>query len=253
MATTNTRTCIACGVPKPLSAFLQITARGTMYGNICSTCRSAGIKEPTRGLAAEEGRGTSRTGVTIGAKERVHQEKEQKREIKELKDKEGKEKKHREEIKSEKLERGELLEKEEKERRTDYIESKKTFFTTPAKQPPATKQPGTAERRPLDAAQLIERMEREKASEKEQKKRTTFDLSSGGSTVDQPSTGMTKFENEVMRAFRTWLGGSAALGFKQPAKSEAGKTGEKTPGQDPLEKAADDLWGNKNRGPSSKR
>ena len=82
-----TRTCSACGIEKPLSAFLQISGtQGTLYGAICATCRSAGItgKKPTTSL--DEGTTSASSGSRIGVKEKVFIEKEQfeKKELKKI-------------------------------------------------------------------------------------------------------------------------------------------------------------------------
>src|SRR3990167_11420340 len=68
---TLSKTCAACGLQKPLSAFLQLTDAGTSYGNICSTCRKAGadIKKPK--TEAEDST-TSVSGHKIDTKTKIH-------------------------------------------------------------------------------------------------------------------------------------------------------------------------------------
>src|SRR3990167_7374031 len=99
-----TRICTACGMEKPLSAFLQITgAQGTTYGNICSTCRGTGAKEKSSVPALEEEQSSTSSGIRIGSKQKVEIEKEKKRELDELKQHYVEEEKKREQIITEKI------------------------------------------------------------------------------------------------------------------------------------------------------
>src|SRR5438105_2533589 len=104
-----TRVCSICGIEKPLSAFLEISAQGTRYGVICSSCRAAekGKKE----AKPEEDIVTLPGGARIGGKEKVFIAKEQKRQIKDLKDLFKKESQRREEVAEKKLTEEELKEK----------------------------------------------------------------------------------------------------------------------------------------------
>jgi len=258
----NTRTCSACGLQKPLSAFLQITAQGTMYGHICSTCRGAGIKEKSRTTLTDEEQGTSRAGSRIGAKERVFAEKEHQREYKELKDKEFKEGKKQDEISADKAERREDLEKEEKDRREEFLDTKKSLLSYQSKQSIGKqsiitqKKPDQA---PFSATQAIEKTQTEKMSEQEQRLKTSEDFASGGSTVDAPSAGMTKRDNATFRTFQTWLGTSSTIGRQspallKPAQQEKAAKSENTTGKDPIQTFIEDTWPSKDtRGPSTRR
>ena len=65
-----TKTCSSCGQQKPLSAFLQLAgAKGSMYGNICASCRKTvatqGHKETDEGT-------TRKADHRIGSEEKVH-------------------------------------------------------------------------------------------------------------------------------------------------------------------------------------
>src|SRR6266568_2690642 len=80
--TQMTRTCSACGIEKPLAAFLEISStHGTRYGNLCATCRGAGITEKKLNKTEEEHSTIATSGTRIGLKERVFIEKEQKKQI----------------------------------------------------------------------------------------------------------------------------------------------------------------------------
>lgn len=123
------RSCLACGLEKPLAAFLQLTGtQGTVYGNICSACRSASAKgspvvpkkETDDGDESDGGSGLNmgykaRRAHELIAHEFLEQRDEDKKESRELKDK----------IASDKTEKKERKEKSEKDHREQYIEVKK--------------------------------------------------------------------------------------------------------------------------------
>jgi hypothetical protein len=60
------KTCINCGLQKPLTAYLQIAgAEGSTYGNICSTCRGSGLgKKVTLPVMEDTSSSSSSTGLT---------------------------------------------------------------------------------------------------------------------------------------------------------------------------------------------
>lgn len=59
--------CSICGQQKPLSAFLQLAGtRGGSYGNVCATCRSAGLDKPIAKEVEDHSQTTS--GLEIDAK-----------------------------------------------------------------------------------------------------------------------------------------------------------------------------------------
>lgn len=69
------KTCAICGLPKPLSAFLQLAGpQGTVYGNICAHCRKAQANQPP--TPEPEDRTRSSTGFKIDAKAKVQGERD---------------------------------------------------------------------------------------------------------------------------------------------------------------------------------
>src|SRR5690349_18583867 len=81
-----TRVCASCGIEKPLAAFLQLSEKhGTVYGNICVTCRSEG-KTLKKEDKTEDERTTNPTGARIGAKEKIYADEDNKRHLKNLKE-----------------------------------------------------------------------------------------------------------------------------------------------------------------------
>src|ERR1700722_17983588 len=74
------KTCVSCGLQKPLTAFLQISGpEGSSYGNVCSTCRGSGLGRKIVIPAVEEEHSTSSTGLKIDAKAKQQIEREKKR------------------------------------------------------------------------------------------------------------------------------------------------------------------------------
>jgi hypothetical protein len=110
------KSCLSCGLQKPLSAFLQITGpEGSSYGNICSTCRGSGMGKKITITEVEDDHVSSSTGLKIDgkAKQQIDRVKKRKAEEKVVLE-------HKEEIKDEheKLEKTERKEiKEDAERK----------------------------------------------------------------------------------------------------------------------------------------
>jgi hypothetical protein len=105
--TSLTKTCSSCGLEKPLSAFLQIAGpEGTMYGNLCASCRSGKLDKPKPAKEPDETT-TSATGLKIDSKVKAKSEKDKalfhkEREEKELKEQEKKKEENL--VKTEKVE-----------------------------------------------------------------------------------------------------------------------------------------------------
>lgn len=79
------KTCSSCGQQKPLSAFRQFAgAHGSMYGNICASCRKA-HSEKSAPKETEEGT-TRKSDHRIGIEEKVHADLTKKFEYKRIKE-----------------------------------------------------------------------------------------------------------------------------------------------------------------------
>ncbi|EKD54396.1 MAG: hypothetical protein ACD_60C00087G0008 [uncultured bacterium] len=207
-----TRICTACGMTKPLSAFLQISGtKGTIYGAICSTCRGSGIKEKSNIPAHDEESSTS-SSIRIGAKQKVELEKKQKQDYQELKEEQTEEEKKRIEITDEKIENLQNKEKAEKDHR-EVIEAKKRGFlnykakTLPLRSDLAPSQKEGTARTALDDNYIIELNKIEEAF-KEEFQKTTVDLS-GAPLLDLQHGGTIKRNNPIFEKFKTWLGPEA--------------------------------------------
>lgn len=120
------RTCLTCGLDKPLAAFLQLSgAQGTVYGNVCSDCRSIGARNKNAILPQEEESQRGGSGLRIDAKTKIQQDIERKQHEKKLTELDIGEKNRDEKLLFEKIEKKDLKEKSEKDHRTTFIESKK--------------------------------------------------------------------------------------------------------------------------------
>lgn len=121
---TLTRTCLTCGLDKPLAAFLQLSGeQGTTYGNICATCRS--VHARSKNLpATEDDNGKGGFGFRIDAKAKIQKELAERKFKKELDETFLQEKNQDEKLTLEKTEKKELKIKSEKNHR-NYLEAKK--------------------------------------------------------------------------------------------------------------------------------
>lgn len=138
------RTCLACGLEKPLAAFLQISGtQGTVYGNICSNCRSTGAKGKAILPKPSDEEQSGGVGLKIDSKTRIQQEFQKKLQEKKLKDLTHEEKVQREKLILTKTERGEIKDKAEKYHRQGFIEVQKKpgFIGEQAKKQPSDKKP----------------------------------------------------------------------------------------------------------------
>jgi len=77
-----TKTCASCGQEKPLSAFMQIgSLHGSIYGNICATCRKTNMNKKAGGQ--DDDRTTSKSDHAIDSKVKVAAEIDKKERFKE--------------------------------------------------------------------------------------------------------------------------------------------------------------------------
>jgi hypothetical protein len=120
-----TRICSACGIEKPLAAFLEISGtHGTHYGAICSACRGAGITGK-KILTPEEESTMSTTGNRIGSKERIFGENEQKKQLAADKQERIDQLAKRDALNQDKTDKATQKDKQEKDHRRTYLDLKK--------------------------------------------------------------------------------------------------------------------------------
>jgi len=212
-----TRTCSACGIEKPLSAFLYLSSQhGTAYGSICSTCRSKGITEQKQKKAPEEEHGSTRAGMQVGVKQLIEIERQRKQEIEKRKVGYEEESKKREHIAVEKIESSELKEKAEKSHR-EYIEAKqsleakRSLLNYQKKSLLGTASTVVGHREELFSHSpseekkraVVESAKRTEAI-KEEKRKTEIDLS--GAPLESRHGYDVKYHNPLFNKFKTWVG-----------------------------------------------
>jgi hypothetical protein len=193
------RVCAACGVEKPLSAFLQFTGKGNTYGQICAACRAAGKTGEHQNEESAGGRAVSH-GITN--KERVFAETEQKKQIKDIKELYRQEINKKEEDKDQKSELAKKLEQERKDHRL-LIEAKQTTFAEKKQE----KLEVAIENTLLERQQVKEGIKQEDFVRRELQT-TNWDMQGG--YVD-PQAALSKYKEGAFLQFKTWLGKSAHL------------------------------------------
>lgn len=208
--TSLTKTCLACATEKSLAAFLQISGtQGTVYGNICSSCRSDSARSKPILPKEDEDTGRGSAGLKIDSKTRVQQLIEQQKQTKKTKENIHQEDKKQERIVFDKTERKETKEKSEKSHREGYLEAKKKqgFLGSSAQK---TQTLGTipSQKSQIDSTiiteqQLIETQKQEAAIQQEQK------LTSTDMTQSFRDTGESKYQSAGFKQFKDWLGTSA--------------------------------------------
>jgi hypothetical protein len=93
MSNRVTKSCVICGLEKPLTAYLQITGpQGSSYGNICSTCRGSGHGKKVVIPHVDDEHSSSSTGLKIDAKKRLKVEIDHKLKLEQTRDLDHKEK-----------------------------------------------------------------------------------------------------------------------------------------------------------------
>jgi hypothetical protein len=202
-----TKTCIICGLAKPMNAFLQIQGpEGTSYGNTCSTCRGSSVgKKVIIPENEEERSSSSSTGLKIDAKSKMQSDLEKKDAAQKQKELDKEERVKLEDSVDDKLETKEQKLQAEKKHREEYIEpQKKSSFLnfqnvknladTAIKQATFTQQ----------ARQNVEHME---AAQKQEEKDKKLDM------VDDTdlSQSLEKFKSAEYKKVVNWLHKGAAI------------------------------------------
>lgn len=223
MNQTLTKVCSSCGQQKSLSAFLQLSGEGTIYGNICSDCRKAGLDKPKE---TKEESTRSTTGNKIDAKAKVQREIDQRNIRNQLteqyeEEKEKKEKKHHLHV-----EKRKEVATEEKSHRKNYIE-KRGFLDT--------------KKTPVDRSQVF-------GGEKQLAKERNIDLTNP--FRDTEIVGKVKYEqSSIFQQFKKWVGPRAPIVSAAEKKMQGLKKHTEKKIQEKKESAAEFVkktWG---RGP----
>lgn len=197
---TLSKTCVSCGLEKPLSAFLVMSGtKGTTYGNICASCRKTipNKNKPHQKDTEESISGGS--GFKIDSKARVKAELDKRQEFKRVdelyhedRDKDATEQ-------SVKIEKGQIIKKDEKKHRQAYLE-KRSFLDKKTDRTPSQQQ--------VTNAQI------------EQQLNVDNPLSNTRIGVEE------KYKGETFNRFKAWLGKSSPI--VQAAERASQKPSEKS-------------------------
>jgi hypothetical protein len=214
------KTCISCGLEKPLNAFLQIAGpRGTSYGNICATCRGSGLGKSIVIPEAEneDHNSSTSTGLKIDSKTKIHLDAERKQLSEKRKELEI------QEIKKEESETNALTldtdkkQASEKKHRQEYIEPKNAegFLNYKSKQSPRTANTTDARgnnvlitKANLDNQIRTETLGKEESFKSDEQAKA---INTTDSYIDPTIAGQLKYEGEAFKRAKTWLGKGAAI------------------------------------------
>lgn len=211
--TSLTRICIACGIQKPLSAFLHLSGtKGTTYGNICSTCRNLNIQQEAKQPDNDEEEGSSSSGLRIDAKAKVQAAQDKKEVLKKTKELAQRENKKRDKMAVDKIQNIKKTEQAEKKHR-HYLDAKKKsgFLGFQGKTPSEP----TNQRSQEKQAAVTQEQQTEAA--KTARSQTEINLAQPGTAAQLSQV---KYQaSSVFKEFKAWLGGAAAVNLtEQKAK-----------------------------------
>ena len=234
-----TRTCIACGIEKPLSAFLQLDKQGTSYGKVCAKCRSQGKTGKPAPATTDDERGTAPSGIGIRGKEKIYIDTKREQKIHSLKELYKKEDIKKQDALDDKTKRTLFKEDSEKKHR-EFLDSKKQAETSDKKtkaneqiiagqqnQKTRDIQSGSEQYQTTLETKKKQDVETVKVIEKEEIQKTTTDFNNLFSGLDAKS----ERHSETVKRFFTWLGSSAPivqtlkheLGLQKETVSESNK------------------------------
>ncbi|MDA8561487.1 hypothetical protein N9L02_00030 [Gammaproteobacteria bacterium] len=214
-STSLTRTCSSCGIEKPLTSFLQIIkGKGTVYGSLCSNCRSNKGNNPIISISDEDNT-TIGSGKKIDSKERVFTEQEKRKKIKNLKELYIKESKIKDNEANKKIEHKANKKQSEKDHRKFYLETSKNILNKNEKDSKDT----TEEDFKKDTDKKNEKSNNKKSSDekefrkqeeiiKQELKITSLDFSSPFMSIQANPA---RFQSDVFLQFKSWLGAGSPL------------------------------------------
>lgn len=214
------KSCATCGLDKSLTAFLEISGpKGTVYGNVCSTCRGNSlVKKIIVGAHTGDDEESGSSGLKIDAKRKLRIEQNKQAQLKQEIEQHHENIEKRELATDEKTERTDLKEKIEKKHRADFIDPKKkeSFFNHLSKKPPQnpllkSAQEAAITKATLDHATTLESQHQEGAVKEETLAKT---LDTANTTMDAPHATIVR-SSEMTSRLRTWLGSSAAMNTYQ--------------------------------------
>lgn len=235
-STSLSRTCVECGLEKPLAAFLQISGTlGTIYGHVCSTCRSTSAHGKTvLPKPKDDDERSGGTGLKIDQKTRIQQEIERKVQDKKIKEKTKEAKEKKEKLVLTKIEHIEQIEKAEKDHRKDYIEGKKKqgFLIQKSTPPPPQKKTDSK----IQVQEKLFTHTKQEEAYVQKKKEASAHEAELTPDINLPYVDfhLDKFKTARFNEFKTWLGTAnfsplERLNRQKLSKKEGGTSGPDTP------------------------
>jgi hypothetical protein len=245
------KTCAACGLQKPLSAFLQISGpEGTSYGNVCSTCRGSQAGKKIVIPAAEEEHSSSSTGLKIDAKAKIAIDRDKKKAVDEKKVLDKQEEVKRETIAEEKDQKITNKATAEKEHR-EFIEAKKSSFLDYKSKPAPTTLPPRTTQEVIAAQVVVQEANAAANTNLDSKNLTDTNMAENrakGIDLSVPFvdtvTGEIKYQSAEFLKAKAWLGNSAAINTIERqflAKKTSHMENDK-PQQDKLVEFLEEKW-----------
>ncbi|MFZ2314756.1 MAG: hypothetical protein WAW86_03720 [Gammaproteobacteria bacterium] len=222
---TLTKTCTSCGIEKPLSAFLLLTKQGTVYGSICASCRQAPKSKEY------EDSTTSKTGLKIDTKSRIHTEIDKKEKFDQVEEEYYEERDENEEKEIDKVDAKQDRVDKEKKHRHEHL-SKRSFLSTT--QPNHFQQPNAPQ---TQQAQQIEHGVKLEQAAQEEKKLTEVDVNE--MSKDTYVAGKVKNQGEAVKRLVTFLGSGSAIGRSLGQKNPQANKNE---GTEPVREFPDNHW-----------
>lgn len=203
---TLTKICSSCGFERPLTAFLQVAGpKGTLYGNICASCRSGKIEKKVQLTEAEEGTRSS-SGLKIDEKTKKKTDQLKKEHKKEADEKYVKEREKTTEDTKLKTEKIDKKLKSEKTHRETFLQSLVNVHT--AKSTAATQQKITTTYTNEQAASKEAKAGNDAAAQAEAKAKG-FDAH--GPQIPSQTGGLLKTQGVAFQAWLRTIGPSAAM------------------------------------------
>lgn len=225
------KSCIHCGLKKPLASFLQLDVQGTIYGNVCADCRKA-IRNKNKAIA-EEGSTTSRTGTRIDSKSRVHSETEKKRT-----------QQHTEEANQEELEKVTHEKIEKKEKRQHKAQAERNHRDTYLKKSSFLGENKVDKELALEKKHETETASKKEAIKSDEKKKI---IDTTGPYIPSQHAEV-KLQGIAFKAFKDWVGKRPGIGFNPQAPQQGEQKQKNTKPDKKLMEHIDKTWKPTNRG-----
>lgn len=198
-----TKTCISCGLQKPLSAFLQISgSQGATYGNTCSSCRKTNIEKVETPKEPEEST-TSTTGVKIDSKTKVKAEFDKREYRKQVEEDYFEERDKKDEKLTHRVQKNENISQDEKKHRKSFLE-KRPFLD------------GSKKPNPGNPSQVF-------GGETQQASAGKLDFATGPVEYTRVAGLVKMTQSPVFQAFKSWIGNAPIVSAAEKAAQQKNK------------------------------